>query len=98
MEVKTKRADVIYNQMIMTEAAEIAPVSLKVMNLIQGEKVSNQILGLTATLLCLLDQYGLSHIDALAEANNIVFSGEDGNMLPDFKSIGKFTQKKWELN
>jgi hypothetical protein len=97
-QVKEKQADVIYNQMVVADSNEVASISSNIMKLIKNESVANQVLGLTSTLVCLLDQYGLSHINALAEANNIVYSDGDSNMLPNFKVITELMKRKWELN
>lgn len=99
MTTKIKRADVIYNSMMMADSLVVSDVSLKVMKSVQGEDVHNQILGLASTLLCLVDQYGLEITDILSEANNLVFSGSNNNMLPEFNSvITQFVKEKWELN
>lgn len=95
---KIKSADIIYQGMITATPSKVAEVSSTIMNSIQNEEVQNQVLGLASSLICLLDQYGLSYIDALAEANNIVYSDEGNNMLPMFKSITELMKKKWELN
>ncbi len=96
---KIKRADVIYNSMLMADSLVVSDVSLKVMKSVQNEDVHNQILGLASTLLCLADQYGLEMTNILSEADNVVFSGGDNNMLPEFKNvITQFTKEKWELN
>ena len=98
VETKIKRADVIYNQMLKADSSVISQTSVDIMNHIQGKEVAAQILGVASTLLCLLDQYALDHTDVLSEAHNMVFSGEDNNMLPAFKAIAQFTKEKWELN
>lgn len=98
-EIKTKRADLIFKQMMMTDAKVISDVTQNIMNAVEDEDVHNQILGVASTLLCLLDEYSLDHTDVLAEANNIIFSGEYNNMLPEFKNvITQFIKEKWEMN
>ena len=54
-------------------------------------------LGLAAALICMLHQYGLNHIDVLGIADNMVYSGENNNMKPDFKAIQSFMKNEWEI-
>ena len=67
------------------------------MDSLQTDKVSNQMLGLAAALICMLDQYTLSHVDVLGIAHNMVYSGDNGNMKPDFSVIKKYMKNEWEM-
>ena len=94
---KNKTAEIIYDQMLRTTCKEVSQAALRVMDSIQGEKVCNQMLGLAAALICMLHQYGLNHIDVLGIADNMVYSGENNNMKPDFKAIQSFIKNEWEI-
>lgn len=67
------------------------------MDVLQTDKVCNQVLGLAASLICMLDQYELSHIDVLGIAHNMVYSGDNGNIKPDFKVIKSYMKQEWEI-
>ena len=45
----------------------------------------------------MLDQYGLNHVDVLGIAHNMVYSGDNGNMKPDFKAIKNYMKEEWEI-
>ena len=94
---KNKTTEIIYDQMLRTTCKEVSQAALRVMDSIQGEKVCNQMLGLAAALICMLHQYGLNHIDVLGIADNMVYSGENNNMKPDFKAIQSFMKNEWEI-
>lgn len=97
MTTKSRTADLIYSLMTQTSTKAVSQASLKVMDALQDDKVENQILGLAANLIILLNQYELSHSDVLGIADCIVFSGECNNMLPDFKAIKRFMKNEWEI-
>lgn len=97
MATATKSADIIYQKMITATPSKVAEVVETIINSIRNEEVQNQVLAISSLLVCLSDRYGLSHIDALAEANNIIYSDESNNMLPIFKSLTELMKKKWEL-
>lgn len=97
MAVKNRTADILYQQMLRTTTKDVSRTSLEVMDAIQGEKVCDQILGLAAAFICMLHQYDLSHIDAMGIADNMVYSGDNNNMLPDFKVIKTFMKNEWEI-
>lgn len=97
METKNKTADLIYYQMLQTTPKQVAQASLMIMNAIQSNKVCNQMLGLAAALICMLHQYGLNHVDVLGIADNMVYSGVNNNMRPDFKAIQNFMKNEWEI-
>ena len=89
VKTKTKPADILFQQMLMNDTASVAPLSYGMalwMNR-ATEDVSKQILGLAATLICMLQKYDLNHIDVLSTAENIVFSDSYNNMQPVFKTI-----------
>ena len=75
----------------------MAYAALRVMDALQSDKVCNQALGLAAALICMLDQYELSHVDVLGIAHNMVYSGDNGNMKPDFKAIKNYMKNEWEI-
>lgn len=94
---KNKTADVIYSQMLQTTPYQVAQAALHIMDSIQGDKVCNQMLGLGAALICMLNQYELNHVDVLGIADNMVYSGDNNNMRPDFKAIQSYMKNEWEL-
>lgn len=97
MGIKNKTVDIIYNHMLQTTSQQVSRTALSIMDAIQGEKVCNQMLGLAATLICMLHQYGLNHVDVLGIADNMVYSGINNNMKPDFKVITNYMKNEWEI-
>ena len=97
MDFKNRTASVSHDLMLKTTTKKVANTALTVMDSIQAERVENQILGIAAILICLLDQYGLSHVDVLGIADNMVFSGSNNNMLPEFKVIRNYMKSEWEI-
>lgn len=95
--VKNKTADILYYQMLKTTVKDVARTAIRIMDAIQGEKVCNQILGLAAAFICMLHQYELSHVDAMGIADNMVYSGDNNNMIPEFKVIRTFMKNEWEI-
>ena len=97
VKTKIKPADILFQQMLMNDTASVAPLSYGMalwMNR-ATEDVSKQILGLAATLICMLQKYDLNHIDVLSTAENIVFSDSYNNMQPAFQQImDKFKNKE----
>jgi len=94
---KNKTADLIYEQMLKTTPKQVSQAALRIMNSVQTDKVSNQMLGLGAAFICMLHQYGLNHVDVLGMADNMVYSGENNNMTPDFKALQNFMKNEWEI-
>lgn len=97
MGIKSKTADIIYQKMLMTTPRDVAQVTIAAMDRIQDEKVPNQLLGLAASLICLLEQYELDYSDVLGMAHNYVYSGDGNNMIPEFKAVKNFMKEEWEL-
>lgn len=97
MGIKNKTADLIYSQMLKTTPKQISYSAISAMDAIQGDKVCNQMLGLAAALICMLHQYGLTHTDVLGIADNMVYSGDSNNMIPEFKAIQRFMKNEWEI-
>lgn len=99
VKTKTKPADILFQQILMNDTASVAPLSYGMalwMNR-ATEDVSKQILGLAATLICMLQKYGLNHIDVLSTAENIVFSDSYNNMQPAFQQIMNNFKNKEEI-
>lgn len=97
MGIRNRTADIIYDQMLRTTAKDVAGAALVTMDALQGHSVANQILGLAASLICMLHQYDLNHTDVLGIADNMVYSGNNNNMLPDFKAITHYMKTEWEI-
>ena len=95
--MKNKTADLIYAQMLQTTPQQVSQAALLIMNAIQGDKVCDQMLGLAAALICMLHQYGLTHTDVLGIADNMVYSGANNNMKPEFKAIQNYMKNEWEI-
>ncbi len=93
-----RTADIIYNQMLLTGSKQVSKTALTIMDSIQNNKVCNQILGLASVLITMLDQYDLDHVDVLGIAHNMVYSGDNNNMLPDFKAIKRFMKDEWHID
>ena len=96
---RSRAADILFQQMLMNDTASVAPLSYGMalwMNR-ATEDVSKQILGLAATLICMLQKYDLNHIDVLSTAENIVFSDSYNNMQPAFKTIMNTFKNKEEI-
>lgn len=97
MGIRNKTADIIYNQMLLTTPKQVSYSTVAAMDAIQSDRVCNQILGLAAALICMLHQYDLSHTDVLGIADNMVYSGDNNNMIPEFKAIQRFMKNEWEI-
>ena len=94
---KSRTAELIYDLMLRTTPYRVAQSALKAVDSVQADKVEDQILGLSAVLICLLNQYDLSHVDALGIADNMVYSGENNNMKPEFRAIKSYMKSEWEI-
>lgn len=95
---KSNTADLIHSLMFQsTDSKPVSQTSLKVMKAIQNDSIENQILGVASLLLVFLDRYGLSHIDVLGMADAVVHSGDNNNMLPEFKNCYLFMKNKKEI-
>jgi hypothetical protein len=97
MGIKSRTADLIYSLMVNTTSQAVSDSAKKIMDAIQLDRTENQVLGLAACLIIMLHHYDLSHIDVLGIADNIVYSGTNNNMLPDFKAIKRFMKNEWEI-
>lgn len=95
--MRNRTADIIYDQMLLTTPKKVALSSLKIADAIQDDEVCNQMLGLAAILICMLHKYKLNHVDVLGIADNMVYSGENNNMKPEFKVITKYMKDEWKL-
>ena len=93
----SRTSEIVYNQMLMTTANNVSKSALRIMDSIQQDKVCNQVLGLAAALICIMHNYKLNHVDVLGIADNMVYSGENNNMRPDFKAIVKYMKTDWKL-
>ena len=97
MSIKSKTAELLYNLMLRTNPQRVALSALKAIDGVQAEKVEDQLLGLAAVLVCMLNHYGLSHVDVLGIADNMVYSGKNNNMKPEFKAIKNYMKSEWEI-
>ena len=92
MTVRNRTADLLYQQMLVTTPVNVARTSAKIVNAIQQEPTADQMLGIAAALICMLNKYDLNHVDVLGMADNYVY---DGNMRPEFKAIKQFMGDEW---
>ena len=81
----------------MTNPDKVARSALSAINAIQTHKTENQLLGLAAAMVVLLNHYEMEATDTLGIAHNFVFSGENGNMKPSFKALNQFMRSEWEI-
>lgn len=86
---RTNPADILYYQMCCKDIREVAPLSYGLALWLKetDRDVATQVLGLAATLICMLQKYGVSYIDVLSAAENIIFSDENNNMNRLFKTV-----------
>lgn len=97
MGIKNRTSDLIYNLMVTTTSKQVSQTALKCMDAIQDDKIENQFLGLAACLIIMLHHYDLTSTDTLGIADNIVYSGNNNNMLPDFKAIKRYMKDEWQI-
>ena len=95
--MRSRTADIIYDQMLSTTSKKVALTALKLVDSVQDEKVCDQMLGLAAILICMLHKYRLDYVDVLGIADNMVYSGENNNMKPEFKVITNYMKNDWDL-
>lgn len=96
---KIKPADIIYPQILTKDIPSVAPLTYGLALWLNSaeEEVSNQIVGLAAALICMLQKYDLNHIDVLSAAENLIFSDTNNNMQPVFKQIMEVFKNKEEI-
>lgn len=51
-------------------------------------------LGIAATLICMLHKYDLNHVDVLGQADTFVYAS---GMRPEFKAIMQFMRDEWQV-
>ncbi len=96
-EVKSETAQLLYDLMLRTTPKKVANAALGAIDGVQANRVEEQLLGLAAVLICMLHHYNLSHIDVLGIADNMVYSGDNNNMKPEFKVITKYMKDEWRF-
>lgn len=89
-----KTAEILYNKMIMTTPTKVAQASARIVNAIQQLKTEEQMLGIAATLICMLHKYDLNHVDVLGQADTFVYAS---GMRPEFKAIMQFMRDEWQV-
>lgn len=94
MAYKNRTAGIIYENMLKTTAGEVANCAMLVMDKLQTKKPSAQILALGALMVILLGRYGISAVDVLSMAENMVFNKNSKSYL-DFKAIKQFMKDEW---
>lgn len=86
---KIKQADILFSQLLLEKRDTVVKATNQIVEALKGKTPSTQLLGLAATLICMLQKYELDHIDVLGLADSMVFGGMFNNMHPEFKSISK---------
>ncbi len=98
MTTDTRRtADILYNKMLLTTPKKVARAALRAVNAIQCDKTENQLLGLAAAMVVLLNKYDMEATDTLNMAHNFVYSDYCSNMTEDFKALEQFMRDEWEM-
>lgn len=95
--MENRTSEIIYRQMLSTTPERVAKTAISIFDSVQSQKVRDQVLGLAAALICVLESYELSHVDVLGLAHNYVFSDYHGNMKSDFRALKKYIKSEWEL-
>lgn len=98
MQYKNRTSELLYNQMLMADEHQVSQTALSIMNLIQGLKVSNQLLGLASIFIVLLNLYEMDASDVLGIAHNFVEMGSDDRADKNFKAIKGFMKAEWDIN
>jgi DNA polymerase III psi subunit len=93
-----RQGDYIYYNMLMSNPDTISTIVTRILTDMNKEKIYNQILALTSALICMLDKYGLDHVDVLSITDAIVNSGENNNTSEQFQHIKDNVIKKYMEN
>lgn len=64
--------DKIYRELLMTDITDICNIVKAIKFEIRKYSITKKLLGIAVVLLQLLQKYGLSHINVLSEAQNLI--------------------------
>lgn len=67
-----KNTDKIYRELLMTDITDICNIVKAIKFEIRKYPITKKLLGIAVVLLQLLQKYGLSHINVLSEAQNLI--------------------------
>lgn len=67
-----KNTDKIYRELLMTDITDICNIVKAIKFEIRNYPITKKLLGIAVVLLQLLQKYGLSHINVLSEAQNLI--------------------------
>lgn len=67
-----KNTDKIYRELLMTDITDICNIVKAIKFEIRNYSITKKLLGIAVVLLQLLQKYGLSHINVLSEAQNLI--------------------------
>lgn len=67
-----KNTDKIYRELLMTDITDICNIVKAIKFEIRKYSITKKLLGIAVVLLQLLQKYGLSHINVLSEAQNLI--------------------------
>ena len=70
--MKTINTAKIYRDLLLTDITDVTNIVRGLKYNIKNYPISKKLLGLAVVLLQLLQRYGLSHINVLAEAQNLI--------------------------
>lgn len=77
--MKNKTAK-IYKELLMMDVTEVTNVVRAIKFEIRNYPVTKKLLGIAVVLLQLLQKYGLSHINVLSEAQNLIDADKDNKL------------------
>lgn len=83
--------------MTATKAVKVSKAALSAANALQSLSVAEQILGLSALLVFMLNHYDISATDCLGIAHNMVFHTDDEYAAKDFKALQQFIKTEWSI-
>lgn len=97
MAIKNRTTELLYNLMLTADSDRISKLAIKQLNAIQSNRASEQLLGLAAAFICLLDVYGLNAADVLGVAHNMVYDTSNSTTTKDYKGIKQFMKTEWNF-
>lgn len=92
-----KTAELLYSQMVIADEREVAGLSAVIFNAIQKYKTHNQILGLAAIFILMLEHYDLNYSEALGIAHSIVHGTTTEKATKQFAAIKQFMRDEWAI-
>lgn len=94
---QNRTQEILYQQMAVANEVEVSKTAVYILDRIQQLKVHNQLLGLAAALVCLIDVYELKASDILGIAHNIVYNKWNETVAKNFAGIRRYMKKEWAI-